>query len=64
MVANNACSICHFFSLSLWERVGERAYACIVSYAPLPRPFSQREKGEMRNDKRKMVDYVARQETP
>jgi hypothetical protein len=38
-------------SLSLWERVGERALrlAALLSYAPLPRPFSQREKGENKN---------------
>jgi len=37
---------CCFNSLSLWERVGERALkvAPIISYAPLPQPFSQREK--------------------
>jgi hypothetical protein len=35
-------------ALSLWERVGERVLriAAITSFAPLPRPFSQREKGE------------------
>jgi hypothetical protein len=41
-------------SLSLWEKVGERALrlAPIVSYAPLPRPFSQRrrEKTNKNND--------------
>jgi len=39
---------CCFNSLSLRERVGERdlRLAPIISYAPLPRPFSQREKGE------------------
>src|SRR6266542_3409584 len=33
---------CCFNSLSLWERVGERdlRLAPIISYAPLPRPFS------------------------
>jgi hypothetical protein len=35
-------------SLSLWERVRERALrlAAILNYAPLPRPFPQREKGD------------------
>jgi hypothetical protein len=34
-------------SLSLWERVGERDLKLAhTSYSPLPRPFSQREKGE------------------
>src|SRR6266705_2216611 len=35
-----------------WERVGERdlRFALIISYAPLPQPFSQREKGEKRKN--------------
>ncbi len=43
------------FSVSLWERVGERITASspVISYAPLPQPFSQREKEEETNDRMK-----------
>jgi hypothetical protein len=36
-------------SLSLWERVRERAlgFESFISYALFPQPFSQREKGEI-----------------
>jgi len=41
-------------SLSLWERVGERALrlGSLLSYGPLPQPFSQREKEETSKNSR------------
>jgi hypothetical protein len=47
-----------FFSLSLWERVGERAYGFLLSSAtplfPSPSPKGRRERRPMSNDKWKM----------
>jgi hypothetical protein len=46
------------FALSPWERVGERAYGflSVISHAPLPQPFSQREQEQVTNEKCQMTN--------